>query len=246
LDDQRKPPNLTREDFGMGSFDEIKQELVEICRKLVAKGFLIGTGGNVSIRLAHQPAMAITPSNYDYMKMQSEDICILDLGAKSIEGDMKPSIESSMHAAIYAHRADVNVIIHTHQIYASVFALIDQPIPALYDEQVRFLGRSVEIVDYAPSGTAFLKRNIVAKLRNHCNAYILQNHGALSLGINAERAIFNVELLEKCALTYLLALCTDKKVSHIPLAVREIAFAKLRSDQKKETALKDGENAANH
>jgi L-ribulose-5-phosphate 4-epimerase len=230
----------------MTAFEDIKQELVVICRTLVDKGFLIGTGGNVSIRLKGQKGMAITPSNYDYVKMRAEDICILDLGTKVIEGEMKPSIESSMHAAIYTHREDVNVVIHTHQVYASVFALIDEPIPALYDEQVRFLGKSVEIVDYAPSGTVLLKRSIVSKLRNRCNAYILQNHGALSLGITAERAIFNVELLEKCALTYLLALCTEKKVSRIPAVVREIAFAKLRGDQKKEIASKDGEYAANN
>ncbi len=55
----------------------------------------------------------------------------------------------------------------------------------------------------------------------------------LSLGPNPERAMHNVLLLEKCALTYILALCTEKKVNKIPLAIREIAFAKLRKDQKK-------------
>jgi L-ribulose-5-phosphate 4-epimerase len=218
----------------MGRYDESKQLVVDTCQKLVGKGFLIGTGGNVSVRVPGEKALAITPSNYDYMKMSPEDICILTLDLKVIEGSMKPSIESSMHAAIYETRADANVVVHTHQIYASTFALINEPIPALYDEQVRFLGRSVEIVDYAPSGTPFLKKAIVSKLRNQCNAYIMKNHGALCLASSAERAIFNVELLEKCAITYLLALCTDKKVSHIPLPIREIAVAKLRSDQKKE------------
>jgi L-ribulose-5-phosphate 4-epimerase len=216
----------------MAQYDESKQMVVDTCRKLVGKGFLIGTGGNVSVRAAGGGAFAITPSNYDYMKMSPEDICILSLDLKPLEGEMKPSIESSMHAAIYETRPDAAVVIHTHQIYASTFALINQTIPALYDEQVRFLGRSVEIVDYAPSGTSFLKKAIVSKLHNHCNAYILKNHGALCLGDSAERAIFNVELLEKCALTYLMALCTDKKVSRIPLPIREIIFSKLRKDQK--------------
>jgi ribulose-5-phosphate 4-epimerase/fuculose-1-phosphate aldolase len=211
--------------------------VVDICHSLIDKRFLIGTGGNVSVRTTEPGRMAVTPSNYDYLKMRPEDICILDLETHPIEGEMKPSIESSLHAAIYANRPDANVIIHTHQIYASAFALINQPIPALYDEQVRFLGRSVEIVPYAPSGTSFLKRAIVSKLRNHANAYILQNHGAVCLAGDAERAIFNVELLEKCALTYLLALCTEKKVTGIPLPVREIAFSKLRKDQEKMTPL---------
>jgi len=221
----------------MGQYNDSKQQVVEICRKLVSKGFLIGTGGNVSVRVPGQKALAITPSNYDYLKMRPEDICVLSLDLTNIEGEMKPSIESSMHAAIYEIRDDVNVIIHTHQIYASAFALMNEPIPALYDEQVRFLGRSVEVVPYAPSGTPFLKKQIVSKLRNHCNAYILQNHGAISLGESEERAIFNVELLEKCALTYLLVLCTERKATRIPLPIREIVFTKLRKDQEKYAAL---------
>jgi L-ribulose-5-phosphate 4-epimerase len=217
----------------VGNYDSSKQQMVEICYTLVEKGLLMGTGGNVSVRVVGQDALAITPSNYDYVKMKLEDVCILGWDLSVLEGEMKPSVESAMHAAIYEHRLDVNVVIHTHQVYASAFSLINEPIPALYDEQVRFLGKSVEIVNYAPSGTGFLKKNIVKKLGNHANAYILQNHGALCLGPDAERTIFNVQLLEKCAVTYLLALVTEKKVTKIPPAFREIAFLMLRKDQKK-------------
>ena len=138
-----------------------------------------------------------------------------------------------MHAAIYQVRPDVNAIIHTHQVYASTLAMINAPIPALFDEQVRFLGRTVEIIPYAPSGTGLLKNTVAKHVNNHNNAYMMQNHGALVFGHDMERAMHNVEILEKCALAYLLALCTERKVSKIPLAVREIAFAKLRKDQKK-------------
>jgi ribulose-5-phosphate 4-epimerase/fuculose-1-phosphate aldolase len=65
---------------------------------------------------------------------------------------------------------------------------------------------------------------------------MMQNHGALVFGHDMERAVHNVEILEKCSLAYLLALCTDRKVSKIPLAVREVAFAKLRKDQQKSAA----------
>ena len=62
---------------------------------------------------------------------------------------------------------------------------------------------------------------------------MMQNHGALIFGHDMERAVHNVEILEKCALAYLLAICSEHKVSKIPLAVREVAFTKLRKDQKK-------------
>ena len=78
-----------------------------------------------------------------------------------------------------------------------------------------------------------LRDTIAKHVKNHNNAYIMQNHGALCFGYDVERACHNVEILEKCSLAYLLALCSEQKVSKIPLAIREIAFTKLRKDQKK-------------
>ncbi len=217
----------------MSEYQLHKQEVVNTCHTLLDRGYLKATEGNISARISGQNTFAITPSNYDYSKMQVDDICILDFDMRAIEGEMKPSIESGMHAAVYQNRADVHCIIHTHQPYASALALIKMPIPALFDEQVRFLGRSVDIIPYAPSGTGFLKNAVRAKVKNNNNAFILQNHGVLVFGVTMEQAIHNMALLEKCALTYLLALMTEKKVSKIPLPIREIAFAKLRADEKK-------------
>lgn len=217
----------------MGVFDSEKKLIVETAYELVRKGFLMATGGNLSLRVKGQNAFAITPSNYDYMKMMPEDVCILDFDLNMLEGHLKPSVESVMHGAVYQVRGDVNAIIHTHQVYTSALTLIKSPIPALFDEQARFLGRSVEIIPYAPSGTGMLKNTVAKHVKNHNNAFMMQNHGALVFGHDMERAVHNVEILEKCAMAYLLAICTEKKVSKIPLAVREVAFAKLRKDQKK-------------
>lgn len=217
----------------MGTFDLEKKLIVETAHELVRKGFLMATGGNLSVRVSGKSAFAITPSNYDYMKMKPEDICILDFDLNMLEGHLKPSVESAMHGAVYQVRGDVNAIVHTHQVYTSALTLIKSPIPALFDEQARFLGRSVEIIPYAPSGTDMLKNTVAKHVKNQNNAFMMQNHGALVFGHDMERAVHNVEILEKCAMAYLLAICTERKISKIPLAVREVAFAKLRKDQKK-------------
>jgi L-ribulose-5-phosphate 4-epimerase len=217
----------------LSNFEEAKNQIVQAARHLLDKGFLSATGGNLSLRIPGQAAFAITPSNYDYEKMLAEDICVLDFNLSPLAGARKPSVESAMHAGIYLARPDVNAIIHTHQVYPSTLAVINAPIPALFDEQVRFLGRSVEIIPYAPSGTGMLKNTIVKHTRSHHNAYMMANHGALVFGHDLERALHNVAVLEKCALAYLLAICSERKISKIPPLVREIAFAKLRNDQKK-------------
>jgi L-ribulose-5-phosphate 4-epimerase len=217
----------------MSNFDVEKKLIVDTAQSLVRKGYLMATGGNISLRIAGQNAFAITPSNYDYFKMTLEDVCILELSLTKIDGHLKPSVESAMHAAVYQVRADVNTIVHTHQAYVSALTLIKTPIPALFDEQARFLGRSVDIIPYAPSGTGMLRNTVAKHVKNHNNAFMMQNHGALVFGHDMERAVHNVEILEKCALAYLLAICSERKISKIPLAVREVAFAKLRKDQKK-------------
>jgi L-ribulose-5-phosphate 4-epimerase len=220
----------------MGNYDQQKRLIVETAQLLTHKGYLMATGGNISLRIAGQNLLAVTPSNTDYLTMTADDICILDFDLNVLEGTLKPSVESGMHAAIYAVRPDVNAIVHTHQVYASALTLMKAPIPALFDEQVRFLGRRVEIIPYAPSGTGMLKNTVARHVKNHHNAYMMQNHGALLFGHDMERAVHNVEILEKCSLAYLIALCSERQVTKIPLAVREIAFNKLRSDQKKVAA----------
>jgi ribulose-5-phosphate 4-epimerase/fuculose-1-phosphate aldolase len=216
-----------------GAFAPFKEELVRTAQQLTEKGYLMATGGNLSLRITGRDAFAITPSNYDYLKMVPDDVCVLDFELGRLEGERQPSVESALHAGIYKARGDVNAIVHTHQVYASALAVLNTPIPALFDEQARFLGRSVEVIPYGPSGTGFLTRRVVKAVRSRNNAYIMKNHGVLCFGHYLERAAHNVEIVEKCAHAYLMALCTARKVHTIPLAVREIAYAKLRSDQKK-------------
>lgn len=215
------------------NFESQKKQIVDTAQALAHKGYLMATGGNISLRIPEKNAFAITPSNYDYFKMTPAHVCVLDFNLTTIDGHLKPSVESAMHGAVYQARADVNAIVHTHQAYVSALTLIKTPIPALFDEQARFLGRSVNIIPYAPSGTGMLKNMVAKHIKNHNNAFMMQNHGALVFGHDMERAVHNVEILEKCALAYLLAICSERKISRIPLAVREVAFAKLRKDQKK-------------
>jgi len=221
-----------------------RELVVEVCRTLLDRGYLKATEGNISVRVPGEDTFAITPSSYDYGKMEPGDICVLGLDGRRVLGAKKASIESSMHAAVYELRDDVSVIIHTHQPYASALALMERPIPALFDEQVRYLGRSVELVPYAPSGTSFLKKNVAKKIGSGANAFILENHGVLVLGGDPEQAVHNMALLEKVALDYLLALLTDGRAEKVPLPIREVAFQKLRKDEKKLAAQVEAARAA--
>jgi len=209
-----------------------------MCRTMLERGYLKATEGNVSVRIPGQRLYAVTPSNYDYDKMRVEDICVVDFQGKHVPDEsgpvMAPSIEAGMHANVYRIRPDVNAVVHTHQPYASALAFLRKEIPALTDEQVRFLGRRVAVIDYAPSGTGFLAKKVEKKVAGRDNAFIIANHGIVALGTDPDRAVFNMALLEKVSIAYLISLLTESgKVYTIPGWVREIAFAKLRKDEKR-------------
>jgi L-ribulose-5-phosphate 4-epimerase len=210
----------------MPKYESYKKNVLEASLWLLEQGYFgshRGSGGNVSARV-NETAMAITPSSIKYQELSSSDICVVGFDLSVIEENekLKPSVEAGMHSIIYRQRPDVNAIVHTHQIYGSVFSLINTPIPALFDEVAFSLGQTIEIVSYALSGSPELVNNVAAKLSNNANAYILQNHGILALGGDLDKAILNAELLEKVAHIYYLALSTGKLVTTLPESIVEV------------------------
>ena len=217
-----------------------RQHVVDMCRTMLDRGYLKATEGNVSVRVPGRRLYAVTPSNYSYDRMRVEDVCIVDFDGKHVPDDdragasLAPSIECGMHAGIYRQRPDVHAVVHTHQPYASALAVLRRPIPALTDEQVRFLGREVAIIDYAPSGTGFLAKNVQKKVTSGDNAFIIANHGIVAVGTDPDRAVFNMALLEKVSIAYLLALTTESgKVVHDPGADPRDRLRQAARDEKR-------------
>lgn len=210
----------------MATYESDRKAVLEASLWLCEHGFFgssRGTGGNVSARIEGERLIAVTPSSVKYHDLSPEDICVVDLDGAVVEAKRAPSVETGMHAVIYRSRPDVNAVVHTHQIFGSVFALINHPIPALFDEVSFTLGPVVEVVPYGLSGSTDLVNNVAGKLSNNANAYIIQNHGIIALGKSLDKAMLAAELLEKVAHIYCLALSTGKSVTELPGATREMA-----------------------
>jgi len=214
----------------MSNYDNIRREVLDSSRWLVEHGYLgrLSSGGNISLRVPGEEILAITPSGRSYFSLDLNDICIIDFGQNSIEGSLAPSIEVGMHIGVYQNRPDVNAVIHTHQPFASTLSIINKPIPALFDEIAVEIGRVVDIVSYAFSGSSELVDNVAAKLGNACHCYLIQNHGALCLGADMQRAMRNSELLETVARIYYQALSTGEQIQKLPPSAIEY-FAEMRN-----------------
>ena len=203
----------------MGEYDQEKKDVLGCAKWMSEHGYFggyRGSGGNISVRIEGQPILVVTPSGRSYWNMTADDICVVDFDLTPIEGQYKPSKEAAMHIGIYRHRIDVSAIVHTHQTYASILAVIDESIPPLFDEETKEFGPVVENIPYAISGSEDLVQNVIKNLGNNCHCYILQNHGALNLGRDIDHAWKNTELLEKVSKIYYAALITGKEISRLP------------------------------
>ena len=108
----------------------LKNEVYKMNMELPRNGLVYWTSGNVSGRDVESNLIVIKPSGIKYEELEPEDMVVVNLDGKVIEGDLEPSSDTASHLYIYRHRQDVNGVVHTHSYYATAFAAVGKPIPA--------------------------------------------------------------------------------------------------------------------
>lgn len=175
-------------------------ELIKYGKKLVEAGLTKGTGGNLSIFDRKTGYVAITPSGIDFFEINPEDIVIIDLDGKTIDGKRTPSSEWEMHLMPYRTRKDIDAVIHAHTIYASILACLREELPATH-YMIAVAGPTVRCAQYATYGSHDLAIN-ASKAMEDRKAVILANHGILA-GANDLLNAFNIiEEIEYCSEIY--------------------------------------------
>jgi L-fuculose-phosphate aldolase len=164
---------------------------------MLRKGLVEGTAGNISARMP-DGSVCITPSSVDYEAMTLEDLCVIDLGGEVLEGERAPSSEKLLHLSCYKAFDDVQSVIHSHPVYATMFAVAHQPIPACIDEFSIYVGGEVPVTEYAMSGTEGVGENAVAVLADR-GAALLANHGMVAVGPSPAKALHITALVERSA-----------------------------------------------
>ena len=120
-------------------YAEERLKVVNTARKMYQQGLVIGTWGNVSIRLPDGKGMMITPSGMEYARLTPGDMVAVDGEGTVIEGKWKPSTETVLHLRIYSHRPEVGAVVHVHSMAASAFAVAGVPIPVVLEEAAQLL-----------------------------------------------------------------------------------------------------------
>lgn len=181
-----------------------KQELVDYGNKLITDGYTLGTGGNLSHYIPEDKVILMTPSGIPFDQTTAEDIVVMQLDGKILEGDKKPSSEWRMHAIMYEGRNDLNFVIHAHTVYSTAMAVLRQPLPASH-YMIAVAGKDVRCAEYASFGTEELSLSAFEAMKDR-KAVLLANHGVLTAGATITEAYSVLEQLEYCSKVHLIAL----------------------------------------
>lgn len=211
----------------MSPYTPHKEQVIQACLTLAEAGYLAGTGGNLALRI-NDELFAVTPSGADYYTLRPDDICVLRLDTlRQVEGTLKPSVESAMHACMLRYKRDMQASVHTHQPLASAVALLNIDLPVQDETLRRALGERVAIVPYAPSGTGMLVRALGRRLRGDLHGYLLKNHGVICAAPDMTEAIAHVGRIEAAAALFLRQRIVAANTA--PAAVRHMALAALNT-----------------
>ncbi len=184
------------------NLDTARQSVIRAGMRLVEKGLIARTWGNVSCRL-NENEFVITPKGRTYESLAPGDIVRVSVSDCSYDGGIEPSSETGFHADIYRLRPEVSFIIHTHQPWASAVSTLNMDIETakVEKEAAAVLGEKVAAVPYGFPGSGELRQNVAQTLAGGSGkAYLMVSHGALFLGENSEEVFRIAESLEQLSL----------------------------------------------
>ncbi len=181
------------------SVDNAETAVLDAAKDMLRRGLVEGTAGNISARRP-DGNIVITPSSVDYRDMKLDDLVLVDPeGAVQHAKDGRaPSSEMKLHLACYQAFDDIGSVIHSHPVWATMFAIAHEAIPACIDEFAVYIGGDVRCTDYAASGTPDVGINAVKALEGR-GAALIANHGLVAVGPRPDKVLHITALVERTA-----------------------------------------------
>ena len=198
---------------------QLKEQIVEIGRRVYANGYVAAMDGNISARLDDQ-RIVTTPTMICKGRMTPEALVLVDnQGNKLRPEERSPSSEFAMHREIYRLRPDIRAVVHAHPPFGTGFAVanvaLDKP---LLSEVILTLG-CIPLTAYGTPSTKELSESLIPYIPHH-DALLLANHGAVAYGSDLESAYGKMETLEHFAKISLIARLVGKP-QELPAAAIE-------------------------
>ncbi|MBE6698679.1 MAG: class II aldolase/adducin family protein [Ruminococcaceae bacterium] len=174
--------------------EQIKQEICEVGHRLYNHGFVAANDGNISVKL-NDNEFYCTPTGVSKGSLTPDMIIKIDAEGNKLEGTLNPSSEIKMHLRVFRERPDVNAVVHAHPPVATAFTVAGIPLDRyILPEAVLTIG-DVPTCAYATPSTMEIPDSLMPYIQEH-DAFMLKNHGALTVGNTLTRAFFTMEEVE--------------------------------------------------
>ncbi len=175
------------------------EKLVKVCHKVYEKGFVAASDGNISL-ITQENTVLITRSGICKGEITEKDILEFDFNGRQLKGEGRITTEFKLHLFAYSKRKDVNAVVHCHPIHATAFSLLGEGLVKHYFPEVILTLGKVHLCKYATPSTNDLPLSLDPFIE-YGWAFLLQNHGAMTLGKNVNDAYYKMEKLEHAAET---------------------------------------------
>jgi L-ribulose-5-phosphate 4-epimerase len=183
----------------------MKSHVLKVAKQLMDLGINPLTQGNISMRDSKSNLIVITPHDFSYADMTEDDLVVVDIEGKVVEGKREPSAETAVHCTVYRERPHIHGVIHSEPIYANAFGIIGKPIEPVFVNMAIDVGGAVPVMPFADSGNRNFGYEML-KVMGDRNAVIWANHGMLAMGATLDKAFHCTVTVEIGAKMYHLAL----------------------------------------
>ena len=185
--------------------DELRAEICSLHAELPRNNLVTWTSGNVSGRDPQTGLVVIKPSGIRYEDLTPDDMVVVDLEGKVVEGKNKPSSDTISHVYVYRHRSDINGVVHTHSTFATAWAAVGKPIPPVLTAICDEFGGPIPVGAYAKIGGDDIGQEIIHSIGSS-PAILMKNHGVFTIGKTPEAAVKAAVMVEDVARTVFYAL----------------------------------------
>lgn len=200
-------------------FEAERQALIDCALEMRANALIKGSGGNVSMRVPGAgpdgaDAFLITPSAMGYDTMLPSDVVLVDADGVTLDGCRRPSSDKTAILYIFRNMPEVNVVIHTHQPYATALGLVCDELPADFTTVIDELHAAVHVAPFTRSSDEGMGVLTVEHIGDAL-AVILKHHGVIAVGKSIDQALTAAIYLEESCQAYLAALATGLPIAHL-------------------------------
>ena len=189
--------------------EDLKEKVFRANLDLVKHGLVIFTWGNVSAIDRATGLVVIKPSGVSYETMRAEDMVVVDLDGKVVEGDLRPSSDTPTHLVLYKAFPNIGGVVHTHSTYATAWAQAGRDIPNIGTTHADYFHDDIPCTRDMKKEEVFSEYeketgNVIVERFERINpddtpAVLVKNHGPFAWGKDADNAVHNAVVLEQIA-----------------------------------------------